>query len=144
MSLKPFLRNTESLTLTEVDTAWRAIEVMVEHRAGAVLIGSVDDLRGIFSERDVMSRIVLPGRDPRTTSLGEVMTSEITVAPESTGLSDAIRMMSERRIRHLPIIKSNGEIAGMISLRYLLHDRINELINEITALEGYLNDAPGG
>ncbi len=144
MSLKPFLRNTELLMLTEDDTAWRAIEVMVEHRSGAVLIGDTSDLRGIFSERDVMSRIVLPERDPRTTLLGEVMTSDIAVAPESAELNDAIRLMSERRIRHLPIIKSNGHIAGMISLRYLLHDRINELINEITSLEGYLNDAPGG
>ncbi len=144
MSLKPFLRNTELLMLTEDDTAWRAIEVMVEHRSGAVLIGDSNDLRGIFSERDVMSRIVLLERDPRTTLLGDVMTSDIAVAPESTELNDAIRLMSERRIRHLPIIKSNGEIAGMISLRYLLHDRINELINEITSLEGYLNDAPGG
>lgn len=144
MSLKTFIKNTTPLMLTEDDTAWRAIEVMVERRSGAVLVGASTDLRGIFSERDVMSRIVLPERDPRSTPLGEVMTSEITVAYEGIELNDAIRLMSERRIRHLPIIKANGEIAGMISLRYLLHDRINELINEIHTLEGYLNDAPGG
>jgi len=144
MPLKTFIKSTTPLMLTEEDTAWHAIEVMVEQRSGAVLIGGSNGLRGIFSERDVMSRIVLPERDPRTTSLGEVMTSEITVAHEAIELNDAIRLMSERRIRHLPIIKANGEIAGMISLRYLLHDRINELINEIHTLEGYLNDAPGG
>jgi CBS domain-containing protein len=130
--------------LTEDDTAMRAIEVMVEHRSGAVLVGDVTDVRGIFSERDVMSRIVLAGKDPDVTLLGEVMTTNITVAKEDIDLNDAIYLMSEKRIRHLPVIKVNGEMAGMISLRYLLHDRINDLVNEIHSLEGYLNDAPGG
>ncbi len=91
-----------------------------------------------------MSRIVLAGKDPNMTLLRDVMTADITVASEDIELTDAIRLMSEKRIRHLPIMKANGEMAGMISLRYLLHDRINDLVNEIQALEGYLNDAPGG
>jgi len=144
MSLKPFLKNTSLLMLTENDTAMRAIEVMVEHRSGAVLVGDLTDVRGIFSERDVMTRIVLAGNDPNSTLLRDVMTTDITVASEDIDLNDAIYLMSEKRIRHLPVVKANGEMVGMISLRYLLHDRINELVNEIQTLESYLNDSPGG
>lgn len=144
MSLKPFLKNTSLLMLTENDTAMRAIEVMVEHRSGAVLVGDLTDVRGIFSERDVITRIVLAGNDPNATLLRDVMTTDITVASEDIDLNDAIYLMSEKRIRHLPIVKVNGEMVGMISLRFLLHDRINELVNEIQTLESYLNDSSGG
>lgn len=144
MSLKPFLRNTSLLVLREDETVMRAIEVMIERKAAAVLVGEPKDMKGIFSERDVMTRIVVPGLDPRATTLGTVMTTNVTYAREDMPLTEAIRLMSEKRIRHLPVILSDGTIAGMISLRYLLHDRINELIDETHALEGYLNDAPGG
>ena len=52
--------------------------------------------------------------------------------------------MSDQRIRHLPVVSSENRVLGMVTLRYLLHDRIDDLISEVQSLEAYFNDAPGG
>ena len=127
------------------ETVKKAIGRMIDSGSGVVLVTSADGaLEGIVSERDVMTRIAGEERDPKTTPLATIMTTEIVTAPLDTDIDRAIHTMREHRIRHLPVLDENDCIAGLISLRYLLHDRVDELIDEVRCLEAYMNDAPGG
>jgi CBS-domain-containing membrane protein len=72
------------------------------------------------------------------------MTTKVITVTEEIPISEAIQTMVDHRIRHLPVVDAENRITGIISLRYLLHDRINELVSEIRTLESYFNDAPGG
>ena len=146
MALERFLKREIPVPiLASTDTVTLAIHEMIETGAGAVLIADEESkLEGIFTERDVMVRVTAEKRDADTTLLSELMTTDpVTLGPDAS-IQDAIKILRERKIRHLPVVRENGQIIGMISLRKLLHDQIQELLDELRSLEAYLNDAPGG
>ena len=123
-----------------------AIRTMLERHVGAVAV--VDDQRriaGIFTERDVLRRLALSGRDPERTPVRDMMTTPVELATAETGSSEAFVTMVERHFRHLPVVDHNGKLLGMLSIRNLLEWRIEDLTRELGSLEQYLsNDAPGG
>jgi CBS domain-containing protein len=144
-SINRFIKMRQTPHMRETDFVMNAITQMMETKSGAVLVTCPhDELLGIVTERDIMTRVTAEGRDPHTTRLAEVMTTEITTITENVSLNDAIRLMSRERIRHLPVVDPDNKVLGMVTLRYLLHDRIDDLISEVQSLEAYLNDAPGG
>ncbi len=133
------------LTIAPERTIADAVGLLVEHRAGALAVTEGQKLVGIFSERDVMKRVVIEGMDPKTTRLADVMTTQIITATESTPINEAINLMSQHRIRHLPLVDAEGNLLGMVSLRYLLHDRLEELFEELRSLDAFIHaDGPGG
>ena len=147
MSLKRFINLSQPMIkLEESCTVMEAIDRMMERKAGAVLIVQEDSgLKGIFTERDVMTKIVASGRDPAHTPLCDVMTREVVVLSASSQLDHAISIMAKNRIRHLPIEDKDHNLIGMISLRNLLHEKIDMMLDELNALESYdKNDALGG
>lgn len=92
-----------------------AVEEMNRHRVGAIVVTHGDRMVGIFTERDVLRRVVGTGIDPQRTPVSDVMTRDlITVRPEST-VEDAMVIFAEKRCRHLPVIE-NGRCCGMISI----------------------------
>jgi len=123
-----------------------AIRTMLERHVGAVAV--IDDERriaGIFTERDVLRRLALSGRDPERTLVREMMTTPVELATTETGSSEAFVTMVERHFRHLPVVDHNGKLLGMLSIRNLLEWRIEDLTRELGSLEQYLsNDGPGG
>jgi len=122
-----------------------SIEVMAEHAVGAVAVVENDRLCGIFTERDVMLRVVLRQRNPKDTRVGEVMTSPAETITDATHEEDALIHMVERHVRHLPIVNAQGQLAGMLSIRNLLEHRVDELARELHSLDQYIsNDGPGG
>ncbi|HTS68244.1 MAG TPA: CBS domain-containing protein [Terriglobia bacterium] len=126
-------------------TVLEAVEVMAEHGVGAVAVIDDGQLIGIFTERDVMLRVVLRHRHPRDTRVGDVMTSPAETITEQTSEEDALVHMVERHVRHLPIVRASGQLAGMLSIRNLLERRVDELARELHSLDQYLsNDGPGG
>ncbi len=132
-------------TVTANSTVLEAVEVMAEHAVGAVAVVDGDHLLGIFTERDVMLRVVLRHRHPRDTRVGDVMTSPVETIADESGEEDALVHMVERHVRHLPIVNSNGDLTGMLSVRNLLEHRVDELARELHSLDQYLlNDGPGG
>jgi CBS domain-containing protein len=146
MSLRRFAKYKDSLLLLSAeDLVSEAIERMVGDNAAAVLL--VNDsgaLEGIFTDRDVLARIVLPKVDPDTTPLGKVMTQDVVTLKEDSSLDVAIHCMQTHQISHLPILGTEQEIIGMMTIRHLLHDKVGDLVGELNRLEAYLNDAPGG
>ncbi len=126
-------------------SALEAVEVMAERGVGAVGVVENHILRGIFTERDVMLRVVLKQRDPRLTMVKDVMTSPAQTISDDTTEEDALVHMLERHIRHFPIVAKDGSLKGMLSIRNLLEHRVDELARELHSLDQYLlNDGPGG
>ena len=122
-----------------------AVQVMAEHGVGAVAVVEDSRLRGVFTERDVMLRVVLKERDPKTTKIGDVMTSPAQTIFDDTTEEDALVHMLERHVRHFPIVARDGSLKAMLSIRNVLEHRVDELARELHSLDQYLsNDGPGG
>ena len=92
---------------------------MSERNIGAIAVLDAGRLVGIFSERDVVTRIVAEGRNPDDTRVDSVMTKDIIVAAPADDINDALQKMHERNCRHLPVVQG-GNLVGMISIRDLL------------------------
>lgn len=117
-------------SLPPTATVLDAAKLMNERRIGAVLVIERERLHGIFTERDVLTRIVAAQRDPATTRLAEVMTTAIVCAERQTTCNEASHVMREKHIRHIPVVE-NGRAIGMISLGDLNkvdHDEQEETI----------------
>ncbi len=110
------------------------IRLMIDERVGAVAV--VDSQRvvaGIFTERDVLSRLALSGRDPEQTPVRGMMTEAVEMATEETSEAEALATMLERHYRHLPVVDSQGRILGMLSIRHVLQARIDDLLRQLDA-----------
>jgi len=92
---------------------------MSKHNIGAIAVLDAGKLAGIFSERDLLTRIVAEGRDPDQTRIDSVMTTDLVVASPADDINEALQKMRDCNCRHLPVVH-NGTLAGMISIRDLL------------------------
>jgi CBS domain-containing protein len=101
------------------DTVREAVKMMSDKNVGAVAVLDSGRLVGIFSERDLMKRVVAAGLDPSRTKVAEVMTKELVVGRPEDDINDALQKMHSIGCRHLPIVDS-ANLIGMISLRDLL------------------------
>jgi CBS domain-containing protein len=93
-----------------------AAQLMNEHKIGALLVVVDQRILGIFTERDVLRRIVAEERAPAQTRVGDVMTNEVVVCKLQTNLDEARGAMKNRRIRHMPVVDDNGILIGLISI----------------------------
>jgi CBS domain-containing protein len=101
-----------------------AVEVMTAREVGAVLIMTEDELvAGVFSERDLMMRVVRPGLDPRSTPVSLVMTRDVLFVTPGTTLEAALALMYVQRIRHLLVI-DGPKVHGLVSMRDLAYQLI--------------------
>jgi CBS domain-containing protein len=139
------IARTPLVTVGPDATVMEAVGIMAEESIGAIAVTEGNRLVGMFSERDLMIRVVLEQRDPERTQIREVMTSPVeTIARDSTA-DDALKVMLDKYIRHLPIVDRNGTLCGMISMRSLLHDKVEELTVQLDSLEAYFTaDGCGG
>jgi CBS domain-containing protein len=127
-------------------TVAEAIRMMLRQHVGAVgVIDSERRIAGIFTERDVLMKTSLSGKDPEQTPVREVMTTPVELASLAMGPGEAMSTMVERHYRHLPVVDEQGKLLGMLSIRNLLEWRIDDLSQELDSLEQYVsNDGPGG
>jgi CBS domain-containing protein len=110
---------------------------MVECKVGAVPVLDGTTLVGVFSERDIMSKVVTRGRDPLTTRISEVMSTELrTLAPDSS-CEDAMVIMQAHGIRHLPVC-DGSTLVGFLSLRDLLRHTLDEKSGEADMMRAYI------
>lgn len=113
-------------------SAEQAIRTMLDRRVGAVAV--VDEnkqVAGIFTERDVLRRVVLSGRAPAEMPVREVMTTPVEMATLDTTPGQALATMIEFHYRHLPIVDDDGRLLGMLSIRDLLQARIDALTRQL-------------
>ena len=134
-------RNQETFRADVNQTVLEVARAMVERNIGAVPVLRDGLLVGIFSERDLMKRVVVEGRDPRTCRVGEVMTEDpLTVSPDES-LETCMVLMRRHGFRHLPVCQGR-ELRGIVSLRdILLHD-LNEKDHEVRMMRAYIQASP--
>ena len=123
----------------------KAAQVMVEAQIGAIAIKQGTAIVGIFTERDLMKRVVAEGLDPDTTEVRDVMTTDIVTVFDSTPVASAVAAMRTHRLRHLIVVDRAGNYLGMLAQRHLLYDWLNDLEAKVGDLTGYIMaDSPGG
>ena len=93
-----------------------AARLMNEHHIGALVVTDRTRVEGIFTERDVLRRVVADARDPQTTCVGEVMSRDVVCCTPETTLVEARSVFKNQRIRHLPVVDSRRELVGMVSI----------------------------
>ncbi len=125
-------------------TVLEAIRTMQNARCGAVVVLEAEHLVGIFTERDVMLRVVAAQRDAETTRVQQVMSSPVKTVTEEHDIGDALEVMISNHIRHLPIVDREGILSGFLSIRHLLRNHVVELAEQLNSLEAYFSDdGPG-
>lgn len=142
--MKPVRSLVQDRDIVVVDvttTVVRAARTMSERRIGAVPVMDGDRLVGIFTERDVLSRIVAAGVDPASTMVGSVMTTDLIVAEVSETHEACLRRMQQARVRHLLVLEK-GRLTGILSMRDLLAVEIEERDQAINQLNAYVYDMP--
>jgi CBS domain-containing protein len=105
-----------------------AVRTMIDKTVGAVAV--IDEhgiVAGMFTERDVLAKFALSGRDPRQTPVRELMSPMVEMATEQTSFSEALEVMMERHYRHMPIVDDEGKVLGILSIRNILEARIDAL-----------------
>lgn len=136
---------TATLTLNHDAMVDEAVRLMVEEGHGAVAITKSEKLAGIFTERDLMEKVVRAGLDPAKTPISEVMCSKPLCVKAGASRSEALTIMLREHFRHLPICDEEDRPVAMLSSRDLLAHQLGRLRNEVDSLEAYLlADGPGG
>jgi CBS domain-containing protein len=118
-------------------TVTQAVDMMCQAHVGAVLVMDGDRLAGIFSERDLMTRVVLARKDPARTRVADVMTREVVSIGVDMAPREAMALMTERRLRHLPLVEGR-RIIGVVSIGDLVRWTLEEREHEIAELHEYV------
>ena len=119
-------------------TVLHAAQFMAQHKIGALLVLDGEHIAGMFSERDVLQRIVAEGRDPANTTVGEAMTTEVACCTPDTSVEEARGAMKNRRIRHLPVVDENERLHGVVSIGDLNAFQVAHQEQTIFLLNEYL------
>ena len=119
-------------------TVFSALELMAKHDIGAVLVMSGPQLVGIFSERDYARKIILLGKSSKETKVREIMTEKVLYASPAQTTNQAMALMTEKRIRHLPVLDNSQHVIGMISIGDVVKETISEQAFLIQQLEQYI------
>lgn len=124
-------------------TVYDAVQILSRHNVGSILVmASNRALAGIFTERDLLQRVVAQGLDPTSTKIGEVMTRDVIVVTSDTSRDEVLQIMDQKHIRHVPV--SDGQqLLGVISLRDVLRFDNAEKDFEIEQLKQYFLQEPG-
>jgi CBS domain-containing protein len=124
-------------TIAPDATVYEAIESMVRHNVGSLVVVQGPTVAGMFTERDYLRRIALEGRTSRTTKIADVMTREVVVVGPDESVEDCMAIMSQRRIRHLPVMH-DGALSGVISIGDVVRHLSREREVEIRFLKDYI------
>ena len=125
------------ISLDAQEPVLEAIRLMAEHHIGAVLVMQGEELIGIASERDYARKVILQGRSSADTPVSAVMSAPVVCVSPLESVNDCMAIMTERRIRHLPVIE-NGRVIGIVSIGDLVKEVIEDQKQEISYLQQYI------
>jgi len=127
-------------TATVEQTVLEAARVMATHNVGAILVVRDGELAGIFSERDIMKRIVAEGRDPAHTRVADVMTANPLTVDVRESIEHCMVLMKEHSFRHLPVCDGK-KLKGIVSLRDILLRDLTEKNEEVRFMRAYIHQS---
>ena len=140
-SIRAIIGDRETVVVDPFSSTADAARVMAAHQIGAVPVVDGDRLVGVFSERDILTRVVAVDRNPASTKVGDVMSTELVVAEVTDSYEACLAKMQQARVRHL-IVLDQGRLAGIVSLRDVLFADIDEKAEAITLLNAYVHYIP--
>jgi CBS domain-containing protein len=120
------------------ESVFSALELLANYEVGALMVMENGKLVGVFSERDYTRKIALQGRNSKETRVADIMTRNVFTVTPSTGTRACMSLMSEKRIRHLPVLEGDT-VMGMISIRDIMDDIIADHEATIAHLESYIS-----
>ena len=139
------IASVPATTASPETSVFDAVSLMNEERVGAVAITKNDRLAGIFTERDLMIRVVLARKDAKTTPVSDVMTPNCVSARQDMTMGEALLVMSDLHFRHLPVVDDDNKVLGLLSIRDLLHSRVDKLSQELESVIAFFTaDGIGG
>jgi CBS domain-containing protein len=131
-------KGREVISIVQEASVYDAIKLMAEHGVGSLLVMDGDELKGIVTERDYARKVIIMGRSSESTQVGEIMTKDLVTTTSAQTVNECMTMMSERRIRHLPVM-SGKAVVGLISIGDLVQAIISDQQKEIEQLENYIS-----
>lgn len=141
MLISDLLKSQVVISVEPHQIVLEVARLMVSHNIGAVPVLESGQLIGIFSERDLMNRVVVGCKDPARTAVNQVMTEDPMTVHPGDSLETCMTLMRRHGFRHLPVC-ANRELRGIVSLRdILLHD-LNEKDDEVRMMRAYLHSTP--
>lgn len=132
-------KGAETVTVAPSISVLEAAQIMNARGIGAVIVLAEGELAGIFTERDVMRRVVAEQRDPAGTPVGDVMTRHLVTTRPDISVEECASQMTARRIRHLPVVGENG-LAGVITIGDLMAWQVAEQAVTIAQLNSFVYD----
>ncbi len=123
--------------VVQESTVGDAARRMAELKCGAILVLKDGQLKGIFSERDLMLRVVLAKMDPETTTVGSVMSTDLATIDESASYEAAMEAMQAHNCRHLPVM-SGGQVVAFLSMRDLMNFELARKTEELSQMRAYI------
>ncbi len=130
-------KGTSVVTTSPDATVGDVVALLAEHKIGAVPVVAGASVTGIVSERDVVRQLAASGPDVLSMSVSELMTVDLVTASPSDSLDATASLMTDRRIRHLPVL-SGGELAGIVTIGDVVAARMRELEQTREQLENYI------
>lgn len=134
-------KGREVLSIDGEATVFDAIKRMVEANVGSLLVFEGRRLAGIVTERDYLRRVALEGRTEKETAVREIMTAPLVYVTPETTLDECMAVVTERRIRHLPVLDADREVLGVISIGDLVKYRSRQQDVQIRLLTDYISSA---
>jgi CBS domain-containing protein len=131
-------RGAENYSLSPNDSVFSALQQLADHNVGAMMVMDEGKLVGVFSERDYTRKIALAGKSSKDTHVRDIMTSSVLTASPRTPTQDCMALMSQKKIRHLPIVDGD-QVLGMISIRDIMDDIISDHELTISQLQTYIS-----
>lgn len=130
-------KGTQIYWLKPDDSVFDAIALMSEKSAGALLVMNAGKLEGIISERDYARKVILKGKSSRETKISEIMSSPVVTVTPDVCVDDCMRIMTVRRIRHLPVVEGE-RVVGIVSIGDLVKWLLSRQQETIEQLESYI------
>jgi CBS domain-containing protein len=127
----------EVLQIEADEPVFEAVKQMVDAGVGSLLVTEAGQITGIFTERDYLRRLTLEGRDPKETAVREVMSSPLVVVTPSTAIDECMAVMTDRRIRHLPVVEGS-DVVGIVSIGDVVKFKSKQQSFEIKYLTDYI------
>ena len=131
-------KGSEVISIGPERSVFDAIELMAERGVGSLLVMDGETLFGIVTERDYARKVILKGRKAGTTKVEEIMSTELITATTEQTVRECMTLMTERRIRHLPVV-AGDRVIGLISIGDLVQAIISDQQHEIEQLENYIS-----
>lgn len=131
-------KNERIWSITPTATVYEALSVMAEKEIGSLVVMEGGRMVGLISERDYARKVILRGRSSKETRVDEIMTSPPVTIDPSSSVDDAMRIMTENRVRHLPVIDSKAAVLGIVSIGDLVKWIITSHEQTIEQLQSYI------